>query len=127
MVFPEHCTRCGERRARFHEVEVFGPLTLAEHYLCEACAASDGRAVRADEALTSEPPGDEGMSSVDEWAPTTEGPIQFDVLWPTVVRAEADEPEELLAFLASALRRIADHRGQSLPPDVRAFVDRHSA
>ena len=120
------CAHCGERLARYWAYTILSSVTLRITPTCGPCFDAE---LAADGAFDPRP------TEVVEPTPTNHdarilalGPIDWAVLRPCLVQLESapEMPVHELVFVADAVRRIAAHHDQPLPPDVAAFVARHA-
>lgn len=113
MSLRQLCDVCGLQAPRFESVAVLGPVDIARWHLCAECSAREDSV-----ALAGTPPNADA-------AVLALGPIRFDDLRVSLAALSDREPPEVLTWCAETIRAIAQHHGQSLPVDVRAFVERH--
>lgn len=105
------CDRCGQHPARYFPVTLLGALMLSSHHVCVACYATE------DAIAEQTPPPD-----ADDVAHL--GPIQFDVLFASLLHAESMEPPEDLPGYDLLVRQVAQAHGQQIPTEVEAVFAR---
>ena len=110
------CEHCGVQEAARFELTVFGAFDLRETRLCVPC-----QDVEDERANAAGPPRGGSYAHF--------GPIDFDMLRASIERIQRDGeiPPGQLRIEARELPRIAAAHDQTLPPDIRDFLLRHSA
>jgi hypothetical protein len=107
------CGSCNKREATITGTMYLGVMTVCQRPFCEPCAAAFSSA-------------DDLPTDLDSLL-TKIGPIDFDTVRESMRAVEASATAEELAGTVAGIVRSAHLHSQLIPPDVKAFVERHSA
>lgn len=101
------CGHCHQYPAEIHVSQVIGPLVIAEHALCPACA--------------------QAAAPADPRVVPLLGPIDFTVLRTSLVQGARGADPEQLRLAARLLVDVATRHDQALPADIRRALDGYAA